>query len=34
MYVKVKNAMTGEQVILEASKLTTIRQVKEQLEKK
>jgi len=34
MYVKVRNAMTGEQVMVTASKLTTVSEVKEEIMKK
>ena len=34
MYVKVKNVMTGEELMLSTSKLTSIRQIKEDVLKK
>ena len=34
MYVKIKNAMTGEELMVSTSKLTTISQIKEDIFKK
>ena len=34
MYVKVRNAMTGDQVMVTASKLTSVAEIKEQISKK